>query len=48
LLALGHIGSAEAGQALVQELGPDEPGRERDAVLSALALAPAAFTAAAA
>jgi HEAT repeat protein len=45
LLALGHIGSAEAGQALVQELGPDEPGRERDAVLSALALAPAAFTA---
>jgi HEAT repeat protein len=45
LLALGRIGNAEAGQALVQELGPDEPGREREAVFSALALAPAAFTA---
>jgi len=45
LLALGHIGNAEAGQALVRELGADEPGRERDAVLSALALAPASFTA---
>src|SRR5258706_10719736 len=43
LLALGHIGSAEAGQALVEQLGPDEPGRERDAVLAALALAPASF-----
>jgi HEAT repeat protein len=45
LLALGRIGSVEAGQALVKELGADEPGREREAVLSALALAPAAFTA---
>jgi HEAT repeat protein len=45
LLALGRIGSVEAGQALVKELGPDEPGREREAVLSALALAPSAFTA---
>jgi HEAT repeat protein len=46
LLSLGHIASAEAGQALLQELGSDEPGRERDAVLAALALSPASFTAA--
>jgi HEAT repeat protein len=45
LLSLGRIGSVEAGQALVKELGPDEPGRERDAVLAALALAPGSFTA---
>jgi HEAT repeat protein len=44
LLALGRIGSVEAGQALVRELGSDEPGREREAVLAALRLAPAAFT----
>ncbi len=44
LLALGHIGSVEAGQALVKELASDEPGREREAVLAALALAPGAFT----
>jgi HEAT repeat protein len=45
LLALGHIASLEAGQALVKELAVDEPGREREAVLSALALAPTAFAA---
>lgn len=44
LQGLGHIGSAEAGQALVKQLGTDEPGRERDVVLAALALAPVAFT----
>lgn len=45
LLALGRIGSVEAGQALVKELALDEPGREREAVLAALVLAPGAFTA---
>ena len=45
LLSLGRIGSVEAGQALVKELGPDETGREREAVLAALVLAPGAFTA---
>ncbi len=44
LLSLGRIGSADAGQTLVKELASDEPGREREAVLGALALAPAAFT----
>jgi len=45
LQALGRIGSVEAGQALVKELAPDEVGREREAVLSALVLSPGAFTA---
>ena len=45
LLSLGRIGSAEAGQVLVGELGADEPGHEREAVLAALALAPGVFTA---
>lgn len=45
LLALGRIGSAEAGQVLVRELGADEAGREREPVLAALALQPRAFTA---
>jgi cellulose synthase operon protein C len=45
LLSLGRIGSVEAGEALVKELGPDEPGREREAVLAALLLTPTAFTA---
>jgi HEAT repeat protein len=44
LLALGRIGSAEAGQALIKALAVDEPGREREAVLSALSLSPRAFT----
>lgn len=44
LQSLGHIGSVEAGQALVKELGADEPGHEREAVLAALVLAPSAFT----
>lgn len=44
LQALGRIGSLDAGQALVKELASDEPGRERDAVLGALAQAPQAFT----
>ncbi len=44
LLALGHIGSADAGQTLVKELAGDEAGREREAVLAALALTPSAFT----
>lgn len=44
LLSLGRIGSAEAGQALIKALAFDEPGRERDAVLSALALSPGSFT----
>lgn len=43
LLSLGRIGSAEAGQTLVRELGGDEPGHEREAVLAALALTPSAF-----
>jgi HEAT repeat protein len=43
LLALGRIASVEAGQALVKELGVDEPGREREAVLEALGLSPASF-----
>ncbi|MES1183837.1 MAG: HEAT repeat domain-containing protein [Myxococcales bacterium] len=45
LQSLGRIGSVEAGQALVKELGSDEPGHEREAVLGALVLAPGAFTA---
>lgn len=45
LLALGRIGSVEAGQVLVRELGADEAGREREPVLAALALQPRAFTA---
>lgn len=45
LLALGRIGNADAGETLVKELARDEPGREREQVLNALALAPAAFTA---
>lgn len=45
LLALGRIGSLEAGEALVRELSVDEPGREREAVLAALALNPSAFLA---
>lgn len=44
LLALGRIGSAEAGQALVLALAFDEPGREREAALAALPLSPGAFT----
>ncbi len=44
LAALGRIGSAEAGQALIKALAWDEPGRERDAALSALSLSPGAFT----
>jgi HEAT repeat protein len=44
LQSLGHVGSVEAGQALVKELASDEPGRERDVVLSALAQAPLSFT----
>jgi HEAT repeat protein len=44
LLALGRIAGADAGKALVKELARDEPGRERDAVLTALALSPGAFT----
>lgn len=44
LLALGRIGSVEAGQVLVRELGIDEAGREREPVLAALALQPRAFT----
>lgn len=43
LLALGRTGNAEAGQILVKELTFDEPGREREPVLAALALAPSAF-----
>ena len=43
LVALGRIASADVGTALVQELAYDEPGRERDAVLSAVASARAAF-----
>ncbi len=43
LLALGRIGSPEAANALVQELGHDEPGREREPVLAALAAGPPAF-----
>jgi cellulose synthase operon protein C len=46
LLALGRIGSAEAGQALVKELASDEPGHEREPVLAALALTPGVFTSA--
>ncbi len=44
LFSLGRIASADAGQTLVKELAGDEPGREREPVLAALALAPAAFT----
>lgn len=44
LVSLGQIGSVEAGQALVKELARDEPGRERGAVLEALAVSPGAFT----
>jgi HEAT repeat protein len=43
LVALGRIGSGEAGAVLVQELELDEPGREREPVLSALASAAGAF-----
>jgi HEAT repeat protein len=45
LSALGRSGSAEAGQTLVKELAFDEPGRPREAVLSALSLSPTAFAA---
>lgn len=44
LMALGRIGSAEAGQVLVRELGADEAGREREPVLAALAARPGSFT----
>ena len=45
LLALGHIGNAEAGQARVQGAGRRRAWRENARpCLSALALAPAAFT----
>lgn len=44
LVALGRIGSSDAGAVLVQELELDEPGREREPVLAALASAPGAFT----
>jgi HEAT repeat protein len=44
LLALGRIGSVEAGQVLVRELGANEPGREREPVLAALAARPGSFT----
>ncbi len=45
LWALGNIASPEAARVLVQELSVDEPGREREPVLAALALKPEAFTA---
>jgi cellulose synthase operon protein C len=44
LRALGRIGGSEAGKALIRELGADEPGREREPVLAALALSPRSFT----
>lgn len=44
LMALGRIGSVEAGQVLVRELGSDEAGREREPVLAALGAKPGAFT----